>query len=170
MFTLKWHSDTGFLLQVELPAGIGLWAVPAVQDRCTCNQKRVLKVESFSHLLLIFSCLLLLQVGWSHLFTILVKSTAEVSVWLCLLPPSQGRQRCLFPAAFTAWLAAHRREIHPSLYPTCWVPLMPQPESQLKSNPKTRAVPWVYSFVGSNGWESQRGPHMHKREMRELSE
>lgn len=113
-------------------------------------------------LLLIFSCLLLLQVGWPNMFTILVKSTAAISVWLCLLPPSQGRQRCLFPAASRALLAAHSREIHPSLYPTCWVPLVPQLESQFcaSQNKNWTWVPWVCGLVGSNGWESQRGPHM----------
>lgn len=109
-------------------------------------------------LLLIFSCLLLLQVGWSNLFTILVKSTTEISIWLCLLPPSQGRQRCLFPAAFTA----PRKEsfIHhfspPAECPAChsWNH-SPVAASQNKSC--TRAPP-VDSFVGSNGWVSVGPP------------
>lgn len=99
-------------------------------------------------LLLIFSCLLLLQVGWSHLFTILVKSTAAISVWLCLLPPSQGRQSCLFSCSIPS-LACSPREANSSITLLHLLNALSATAgtTALWLHPKIRAVPKSLEFV-----------------------
>lgn len=109
---LKWYSVLqGFILRVELSAVIDLWAVPVVWPHCRCNQKRFSQPNLYHrgnyhkvHGLLIFSCLLLLLVGWSNLCPSC--RILRQNLYPAKHPIQPGQARWLFRAAFPAQLTA----------------------------------------------------------------
>lgn len=95
-----------------------------------CNQKRFSQPNLYHrgnyhkvHRLLIFSCLLLLLVGWSNLCPSCKILRRNLGPAKASQPASSGKVVILCSIPSTARSPQHRRELDLSLYPTCWTHL-----------------------------------------------
>lgn len=156
MFILKWCSVLkGFILQVELSAVTDLWAVPVVWHHCTCNQKRLSRLNLYhrGNYHKVHRSLLLLQVGWSNLCSCKI---LRQSLGPARHPSQPGQAKGVYFVQHSQHSLQPRREREPPRYPTCWIPLRYSWNHSwvtASQNEYCNRVPWVRSL-----WSAGNSP------------